>query len=739
MPGRWVVALMLLAAVPATSSAAARDFRILHYERMERIVPAGRGHDFSFDAYGRHFDLELEPNERLRGATRGRAPGEAEPLRGRVTGAARSWARITRTPAGLYGMIFDGNDLYAVEPAREAERFAVAPLPALRADSPVIYRLADALMPADAASCAAAVPAGEAERPPAQATALQAYEALSQELQTAAVTLAPLRQIEVAAVGDYEFSLVTTADGLTPEAAVIARMNVVDGLFTAQIGVKVLLADLMIFRTASDPFSDTRDPNTLLTELANWRQATPSQTARGLTHLLTGRNLSGTTVGIAYVGTICRARSGAALTQGTLSPTNAALVIAHEMGHNFGAPHDGEAGSACRSTPQTFLMAPRLNGSQTFSQCSLEQMAPVIAAANCLTPASVADAALDAPPPVGRPLSDRRFTYSFNVESAGTLAVDSVELVAQLPASLELDSASVNGTASCANGADNTVTCTLGTLAPGASRTITLGLTPRASGTSTLILSLSATNDMVAGNNRGQVSFEVDPSADLSVSLDAAAQALLVRESVVVTATVTNRGAAAVGDGLLTVRLPAGLSADSAGANALGCALQNAAVTCQPTALAPGVSQVVSFTVTGQQAGLQEISASIASAQLGDPVTDNNDARLPLDVSAPGAVSSAGSGGAAAKSGGGGALSGKTLLALLLIALWRRRAPVLRDLDARSPDLVGIPARGRRGSRNVSRACESGVLVGRIEPYETGDAVLHRRIARGFSCLHGSP
>lgn len=66
---------MLLAAVPATSSAAARDFRILHYERMERIVPAGRGHDFSFDAYGRHFDLELEPNERLRGATRGRAPG----------------------------------------------------------------------------------------------------------------------------------------------------------------------------------------------------------------------------------------------------------------------------------------------------------------------------------------------------------------------------------------------------------------------------------------------------------------------------------------------------------------------------------------------------------------------------------------------------------------------------------------------------------------------------------------
>lgn len=670
MPVRWIATSILIAAMPALSWAGGGGYRILHYERMERVTQAAQGHDFSFEAYGRHFDLALEPNERVRAALAASARSEAEPLRGTVAGAPRSWARITRTPAGLYGMIYDGRELYAVEPARVAARFAVAPIAAMQADAPVVYRLADALMPPEAASCATSPASGEAVA--SGITALQAYEALSQELQSAAAVLAPTKQIEVAAVGDYEFSVTPLGDGLTPEAAVVSRMNVVDGLFAAQIGVKVQLADLTIFRTPNDPFSATLDANALLTELADWRQANPAQTARGLTHLLTGRDLSGSTVGIAYVGTICRTRSGAALTQGTLSPTNAALVIAHEMGHNFGAPHDGEAGGACETTPQTFLMAPRLNGSQTFSQCSLQQIAPVVATATCLVPVTVADAALEAPAPATRPLHDRPFSYSFVVRSSGTLAVEGVVVTVQLPAGLTLDSATVGGTDSCASGADDTATCSLGTLAAGVSRTIALGLTPRQSGSSTATLSLAATNDAVAGNDRRQVTFEVDPSADLSVSLGAVAATIPLQGTTTVTATVSNHGAASVSDGRLTLRLPAGLAADSVAANALGCALQSGTISCPAAAFAADSSQAVSFGVTGQQSGAQEITASIASAQLGDPITGNNDARLVLNVSAtaPSAASGAASG-SGGSSGGGGALGWAALLALLPLSLRR--------------------------------------------------------------------
>ena len=62
-----------------------------------------------------------------------------------------------------------------------------------------------------------------------------------------------------------------------------------------------------------------------------------------------------------------------------------ALIAAHEIAHVFGAPHDGEEGGACATTTgNQFLMAPRINGSQQFSACSLAQMAPRVQAASCL-------------------------------------------------------------------------------------------------------------------------------------------------------------------------------------------------------------------------------------------------------------------------------------------------------------------------------------------------------------------
>src|SRR5690606_41378046 len=59
---------------------------------------------------------------------------------------------------------------------------------------------------------------------------------------------------------------------------------------------------------------------------------------------------------------------------------------AHAIGLAFGAPHDGDAGSACAPAPPDLRVAPRINGSQHFSQCSRELMAPRIEAASCLVP-----------------------------------------------------------------------------------------------------------------------------------------------------------------------------------------------------------------------------------------------------------------------------------------------------------------------------------------------------------------
>lgn len=665
MPKQWIAATALIAAAPSLAPAA-DAYRILHYEAPKILERSGVDErTLSFEAYGRRFDLLLEPNERLRGPAARRAARDAEPLRGTVIGAPHSWVRITRTPAGLQGLIFDGSDFYALETARSVAHFAAKPPVGLRADAPVIYRLADALMPDEELSCGTVASAGNEPEATAPATALQAWQKLQRELEAAAA-ITPARQIEVAAVGDFELSTLSLPDGLTPEAAITARMNVVDGLFSAQLGVKTVVTDITIFRQAADPFSATTEAGRLLDELADWRQSNPLQTAYGLTHLLTGRDLSGSTVGMAFVGSICRRRSGAGLTQGTLSPTNAALVMAHEIGHNFGAPHDGERGGVCEATPQTFLMAPRLNGSQAFSACSLQQIAPVMSTASCLMPVSAADAALDAPLHGNRELVDRPFDYSFAVLSTGTLAVDDVRVSIELPAGLEAGAISVMEGA-CTAGANGTVSCTLGSIAPGIQRTITASLTPRSAGLATASFMIEAANDGFAGNDRMQVSFQVDPSADLAVSLGADAASIAPEGRTAITATVSNLGAAAAEDARLALTMPAGFAVTAVHPNELGCTLQGETVSCGTVVLAAHASRTLQFEASARQPGSHLIAASVASALLGDPSPANNRAELTLNVSAPpplGAAAVSSGGG-----GGGGALGGATLLLLAVAAL----------------------------------------------------------------------
>lgn len=498
---RLLLAGWALCPVLSAQAADPENFRVLRAEaiaaRATDLAPAepGRSTRFSFQAYGRQFDLALESNHRLLA----RVPAPLKPAferyplyKGTIVGQPDSWVRLTRIGDELHGAFWDGTHLYTVAPARDVAPYALQSLDASGAD-PVVYRLADTQSALDTAFCGIGAQH--------QLDAGGVFEELEQQFAVAALAV---EQIEIAFIADFEFR---TSFPSNTEGAMLARVNIIDGIFDGQVGVAIV-PDFVVFTDDTDPFTSS-NASTLLNQVGTYRQSTPSVRARGLAHLMTGRSLDGSTAGVAFLDSLCESFGGSGLSQNTGSTTIAALIASHEIGHNFGAPHDAESGSACASTPGTFLMNPQINGSTQFSQCSLDQMRPSVAAASCITPLATADAALSVPAGTINAFNGTPFDVALDVNSMGTTTVNAVVLTARPGTSLAVDSATVpQGT--CTVGANSVVTCSLGAIAASTSRRVTLRLRGTALGGATVNVSVEATNDQNAQNDDGTVQISVN-------------------------------------------------------------------------------------------------------------------------------------------------------------------------------------------------------------------------------------
>jgi len=501
LPGRAqragaALTMLALAFVSARAGAADRELRVLHHQviQVTSRPEVGSAERLSFNAYGRRFELSVAPNERIRRAITTRR-SQTMPFEGTVEGVPGSWVRITRSPSGWRGMLYDGQELYAIEAAQDIAGSTDEALNVSGA-APVIYRLADALLPPDEVlTCEIVHPDAD---PP---TAAAAFQSISSELHIQAAQLAPMKQVRIGVVGDFEFATLLST-GASPEDTIISRMNIVDGIFSSQLGVKISLAPSTIFTTPNDPFTKSKASD-LLTEVRSFRRNSSTQLALGLTHLMTGRDLDGDTVGIAYIGSVCQGSTASSLSEGRRSSLTASLIAAHEIGHNFNAPHDGESG-ACASTPQTFLMAPRLNGSDQFSACSIAQMTPTVNNASCLSAYFPPDVSLDVTTPTPQATVGTPFSASFMVHATGDEASMDVSVTASIPTGLTLNSVTSIG-ATCTSGAGS-ATCTFGAMAPGDARHVDLDLTSTTTGALVVDVALAAVNDANPNNNSGTLS-----------------------------------------------------------------------------------------------------------------------------------------------------------------------------------------------------------------------------------------
>lgn len=501
--------LLLLSFASPSQATSTDEFRILYFEPISITSNAAAQSSLKtaqsatrtskhihFEAYGREFEIDLQPNPAVSGTV---SAADSIAFRGKITGVENSWVRMTQIAGAMYGTVWDGKDLYIVEPAHTASEFAVAPLDMRNAQT-VIYRLGDTLINLPPGFCDA-VPAG-----PMNGT--QALSLVTNELrqrftiQAAGAT----KRIQVGVIGDAAFRAQYTSDAEANDA-VLVRMNNVDGFYSAQLGIQIETPSISFLATDAS-LTTTTKPETLLDKLAGLRRSNSLQTSLGITHLYTGRDLDGDTVGIAYTGTLCGSFAASLTESRDRSVFIDSLITAHEIGHNFGAPHDGDTQNACGSTSATsFLMAPRVNGNSQFSQCSLDQMQPVIQAASCIAALAPADVSLPAALSSITAHPGDSFTFTVPVTNSGGMAANNARATISIPTAFAINDAFVPGGA-CVSGGGS-VQCDMGTIPASAQATINITLLANTAGDYTISGNVTADSEASTGNDTTSLAISV--------------------------------------------------------------------------------------------------------------------------------------------------------------------------------------------------------------------------------------
>ena len=338
-----------------------------------------------FNAFGRAFHLQLASNQRL---ARFASGGSVQLYQGTLKGVPGSWARISIQNGLPRGMVWDGRELFVVDAGAEGVNDGAA--------GTVMFKLSDAMLERGVSL------AGDAVEKPQAAGA--AYDAMVDELHARSQALLDgeaTEGVEISILGDAAY-LARYPSEAQARDALLVRLNNVDGIFSSQLGVELQVESIDLSGELTGSLPATTDSSELLGELGQLRRGSPALVATGLTHLFTGRDLDGNSAGIAYTLSLCSPRYAASLSMAHTSAALDTLITAHEIGHVFGAPHDGT--EKCESTPQLqYIMTPSLDTSVTqFSQCSIDQINAVLDSYSCvkaLPKSSPATPQPPAPPP----------------------------------------------------------------------------------------------------------------------------------------------------------------------------------------------------------------------------------------------------------------------------------------------------------------------------------------------------
>jgi hypothetical protein len=327
------------------------------------------------------------------------APQEGT-YQGTVIGLPGSVAHVSIVATGLRGIIdtADGHRWF-MQPALDA-----LPNEALPEGLHVVHR-ADHLSPlAQAADCGGAI------EPDPEQLALMGRPKGSP-------ATACVRELQLALEADAPFYVANGESTPNTIADMESVINAMNAIYQRDIGVITVITSTLVRERpdattpATDPYTTTV-AGTLLSQFRSWWQSNQTGTPRDLAHLFTGREIDGSTIGIAYVNAMCGSFAyGVSQSRFSGTFSRRVALTAHEIGHNLSASH-------CNGDTDCAIMCSGLGGCSgnvtRFGTRSVNSIRANLPGYTCMS-------AISAPTPAVNP---RAVNDNATVAAGGTVTID---------------------------------------------------------------------------------------------------------------------------------------------------------------------------------------------------------------------------------------------------------------------------------------------------------------------------
>jgi hypothetical protein len=182
-----------------------------------------------------------------------------------------------------------------------------------------------------------------------------------------------------AATALREIELATEADALMVQqhgsvaaanARILSFVNMINGIYETDLGLTNRVVHQRA-HTGADPYATTDAVGLLNAFGTNFRANVAVRYDNAL--LFSGRNLDGSTVGIAWVSATCSSSPFGVVQVLGMSDFEAMLITAHELGHNLGADHTTDG-----------IMTPALSGASYFNAVSQGEIGQYTSRVSCL-------------------------------------------------------------------------------------------------------------------------------------------------------------------------------------------------------------------------------------------------------------------------------------------------------------------------------------------------------------------